>query len=174
MKRSIKKLLRLRSDMGFNFYLADFFFRKIFRQNTNTPWAVHFTSTIHFPERIKRGKNVFPGDSPNNYIHALNGIEIGDYTNLGPNVGIISANHNLIDNLFHDAAPPIKIGRFCWVGMNAVILPGVQLGDFTIVGAGSVVTKSFSEGYCVVAGSPAKIIKHLDKHACIVYSRTKI
>lgn len=55
------------------------------------------------------------------------------------------------------------IGRNCWIGMNAVILPGVKLGDYTIVGAGAVVTHSFPEGYCVIGGVPAKKIKDLDK-----------
>lgn len=173
MKKLLKKVLKLRPEVGLNFYVADFLYRRLLRQNASTPWAIHFTSTVHFANRIKRGKNVFPGDSPNNYIHAFNGIEIGDFTNLGPNVGLISANHNFIDNTQHDVAPPIRIGRFCWIGMNAVILPSVELGDFTIVGAGAIVTKSFLEGYCVLGGSPAKIIKHINKDDCIAYSRSK-
>ncbi|WP_462248664.1 acyltransferase [Ferruginibacter sp.] len=173
MKKIIQNIFGLRKDVGINFYIADFFYRRILRQNADTPWAVHFTSTVYFPKKISRGKNVYPGDSPGNYIEASNGIVIGDYTNIGPNVGIISANHNLIDNAVVDTAAPIKIGNFCWIGMNAVILPGVELGDFTIVGAGTVVTKSFAEGYCVLGGTPAQIIKHLNKDACSQFSKTK-
>lgn len=166
MKKLIRKILGLRNDVGLNFYMSDFFFRKILRQNARVKWAVHYTSTIHNPENIIAGKNVFPGDSPGNYIEASNGVFIGDYTNIGPNVGIISANHDLIDNALHIKAPPIRIGKFCWIGMNTVILPSVQLGDFTVVGAGSVVTHDFPNGYQVIAGNPAKLIKHLDKNAC--------
>ncbi len=173
MKKIIQKLFGLRKDVGLNFYIADFFHRKILRQNADTTWAIHHTSTIHHPQKITRGKNVFIGDSPCNYIEASNGITIGDYTNVGPNVGIISANHNSIDNFKHDKAPPIIIGKFCWVGMNAVILPGVVLGDFTIVGAGSVVNKSFPNGYCVVGGVPAQIINQLDKDACEKHNKLK-
>lgn len=57
----------------------------------------------------------------------------------------------------------VRIGDYCWIGMNVVILPGVVLGTRTIVGAGSIVTKSFPDGYCILAGNPAKIIKNLDK-----------
>lgn len=173
MKRTIQNIFGLRQDVGLNFYMADFFFRKILRQNADTRWAVHHTSTIRCPQKITRGINVYPGDSPGNYIEASNGIIIGDHTNLGPNVGLLSANHNFVDNTTHDPAPPIRLGSFCWIGMNAVILPGVELGDFTIVGAGAVVSRSFSEGYCVLGGSPAKIINTLDKDACKQFSRTK-
>ena len=173
MKKFIQKLFGLRKDVGINFYLADFFHRKLLRRNADTPWAVHFTSTIYFPKNISRGINVYPGDSPGNYIEASNGIIIGDYTNIGPNVGIVSANHNPIDNSIVEVTTPIKIGKFCWIGMNAVILPGVELGDFTIVGAGSVVSKSFPEGYCVLGGAPAQIINYLDKDACKQFSKTK-
>ncbi len=155
--------------MGLNFYMADLIFRKILRQNADTSWAVHFTSKIYYPARIKRGKGVFPGDSPNNYIEASNGIEIGDHTNLGPGVGLISANHNLINNSVHDPAPPIRIGNYCWLGMNSVVLPGVELGDFTVVAAGAVVSSSFPEGHCVIGGVPAQILKKLDKAECEQY-----
>jgi acetyltransferase-like isoleucine patch superfamily enzyme len=50
------------------------------------------------------------------------------------------------------------IGKNCWIGSNAVILPGVELGDNVIVGAGAVVTKSFPENL-KVAGVPAKVIQ---------------
>ncbi len=164
---------RKRGGVSIGFYLRDILFRKILRQNASVKWPIHHTATIHCPENIVRGKNVFPGDSPGVYINAVNGISIGDHTNIGPNVGLISGNHNYINNEKHDAAPPIKIGRFCWLGMGAIILPGVVLGDFTIVGAGAIVTKSFTEGFCVIAGNPAKVIKHLNRTECEVFANSK-
>lgn len=152
--------------MSLGFYVADFLFRKVMRQNSGVKWAIHHTSTIHSPERLTVGRSVYPGDSPGVYINANNGVHIGDFTNLGPNVGILSANHDPVDNDAFTAAPPVHIGNFCWLGMHAVVLPGVRLGDFTIVGAGSVVTKSFEEGYCVIAGNPARLIRQLDRKEC--------
>ena len=170
---NIRSLFNMRRDMSIGFYITDFLFRKLFRQNSGVKWAIHHTATIHNPEKIVRGKNVYPGDSPGIYINASNGFYIGDYTNLGPNVGIISANHDAVNNAAHVAAEPIRIGRFCWLGMGAVILPQVQLADFIIVGAGAVVTKSFTEGYCVIAGNPAKVIKHLNKQECDAFAKSK-
>ncbi|TAH24859.1 MAG: hypothetical protein EAZ07_08700 [Cytophagales bacterium] len=52
----------------------------------------------------------------------------------------------------------MTIGKDCWIGAGAIILPGVNLGDGTIVGAGSIVTRS-TENFSVVAGNPARLIK---------------
>jgi len=173
MKKFIQKIFKLRTDVGINFYITDLFFKKILHLNAHTPWAVHHSSTVIEPLKIKRGVNVYPGDSPGNFIDASNGISIGDYTNIGPNAGILSANHDLIDNSKYTPATPILIGQFCWIGMNAIILPSVILGDFTIVGAGAVVTKSFKDGYQVIAGNPATIIKKLNVIACNELKKTK-
>lgn len=144
-----------------SFYLTDFLFRKILRHNSKVKWPVHFTSTIHSPENLFIGKETFPGDSPGVYINALNKVYIGDFTNIGPKVSIISANHDLRDNNLHMECPPIIIGRHCWIGANAVILPSVELGNHTIVGANAVVTKSFKNGNCVITGNPARLIREL-------------
>jgi len=169
----LKNLFGMRREMSMGFYLTDFVFRRILRQNAGVPWAVHHTSTIHSPDKITCGKGVYPGDSPGVYINAMNGFSIGDYSNIGPNVGIISANHDVVDNAQHVGGNPIAIGRFCWMGMGCVILPNVVLGDFTIVGAGSIVTKSFAEGYCVLAGNPARIIKNLNKDECDAFAQSR-
>ena len=57
------------------------------------------------------------------------------------------------------------LGKECWIGSNAVILPGVRLGEHTVVGAGAVVTKSFEEGWCVIGGVPARKIKDIERPA---------
>src|SRR3954471_6328109 len=104
----LKDLFGMRKEMSFGFYLTDFLFRRILRQNSGVKWAIHHTATIHSPEKIIKGKGVFPGDSPGVYINAVNGIKIGDYTNIGPNVGIVSSNHDLVNNDRHVAGEPIE------------------------------------------------------------------
>ena len=83
----------------------------------------------------------------------------------------MSGNHDAYDLRRQTSGKPVIIGKYCWLGMNCMVLPEVVLGDFTIVGAGAIVTKSFEEGYCVIAGNPAKIIKRLDPSACIKYEK---
>lgn len=162
LRQIVRRLLLVPEQVDLRSYLAYRFWRHVMRVNARVPWPVHFTSRVVCPERVKLGRGTYPGDMPGCYIQAINGIEIGDYTIIAPNVGLISADHDPYDLNRHLPAAPIRIGRYCWIGMNSVILPGVELGDHTIVGAGSVVTKSFPEGYCVVAGVPARLIRRLD------------
>lgn len=169
----LRKALRFRRELSAGFYLTDFLFRKILRQNSGVKYPVHHTATIHVPQKLSRGIGTWPGDSPGVYINAGNGVYVGDFTNLGPNVGIISANHDFENNDLATPAPPIYIGAFCWLGMGAVVLPGVTLGDFTIVGAGAVVTKSFPDGYCVLAGNPARKLKDLNRPNCEAHAAGK-
>ena len=173
MSRRLKHVLGLRPEMSWSFYLLDLVFRRLLRNNAHVKWAVHHTATIHHPQGLSRGIGTFPGDSPGVYINASNGVHVGDFTNLGPHVGLISANHDPVDNNAMLPARPIHIGAFCWLGMGAVVLPGVRLGDFCIVGAGAVVTKSFEEGHCVLAGNPARVIRTLSKEACDARARLR-
>ena len=141
---------------------VNFIFQRILRQNADSPWSVHYTSRVTLPHKIKIGDGVAKSFmlSGGCYIQGGNGIEIGEGTIFAPGVKIISANHdphNLRQKWISER--PIKIGRHCWIGANAVILPGVELGDHVIVGAGTVVTKAFPDGATIV-GNPAR---ELDK-----------
>jgi len=92
------------------------------------------------------------------YMQAINKIYIDASVLIGPDVKIISANHNLDDFDIWDSADAIHIKKNVWIGANVVILPGVNLGDNCVVGAGSIVTKSFGNN-SIIAGNPAKLIK---------------
>lgn len=132
-------------------------------------WPTHASSVVVDPHRIHIGIETSPGLMPGCYIQGSNGVVIGDYTQVAAGVAIISANHALTDNRAHVACPPVRIGRYCWLGAHAVILPGVTLGEYTVVGAGAVVTKSFERGYQVVAGNPARVIRELDPSECVLH-----
>lgn len=136
--------------------------------NKHAYWPVHWTSKVYNVENIIVGIDAYPGIMNGCYIQGKGGINIGDYTQIAPNVSIISANHDLYDSRKH-IPEQVKIGKYCWIGAGAKIMPGVEIGDWTIVGAGAVVTKSFPEGHCIIGGVPAKQIKRLDNEKCIPY-----
>lgn len=136
---------------------------KIFTgNNTDARFPVGRDCRVIYPDNIH-----FDPDDLNNfqsfgiYYQAIGNIFIGKGTYLGPNVGLITANHDVYNPDEHLPPKDIVIGEKCWVGMNSVILPGTVLGNHTVVGAGSIVTKSFPEGNCVLAGNPAKKLKDL-------------
>ena len=85
-------------------------------------------------------------------------VVIGDRTQIGPGVQILTADHP------RDAAGrasglefgrPIRIGRDVWIGGGAIILPGVSVGDDAVIGAGGVVTRDVPAGVTVL-GNPAR------------------
>jgi acetyltransferase-like isoleucine patch superfamily enzyme len=142
------------------------FYQKILGFNRHCYWPVHFTSTVRFPLNIYVGIDAAPGISPGCYIQAVGKIFIGDYTQIAPNVGIISSNHFMLD-IRHHIKNEVRIGRYCRIGMGSIVHPGVVLGDFTTVAAGAVVTSSFPDGYCVISGNPAVIVADYSKNEAI-------
>lgn len=144
------------------------FLQKVMGFNKKAYWPMHFTSIVSNVKNIYAGVDTSPGYSPGCYIQGGGKVYIGDYTQIAPNVGIISSNHDLYDSR-KKIVSEVRIGKYCWIGMNAVILPNVTIGDFTIVGAGAIVTKSFPEGFGVIAGNPARLVKKIDRSQCIPF-----
>ena len=85
-------------------------------------------------------------------------VTIGDRTQIGPGVQILTADHPR-DPARRRAGlefgRPVKIGADVWIGGGAIVLPGVTIGDEAIVGAGAVVTRDVPAGVTVV-GNPAR------------------
>ncbi len=90
-------------------------------------------------------------------------IYVGDYTMLGPNVTLATGGHPILPELREKAYQynmPVRIGRNCWIGAGAVIVPGITIGDNTVIGAGSVVTKDIPANV-VAVGNPCRVLREI-------------
>lgn len=86
-------------------------------------------------------------------------VSIGDNTQIGPNVQILTADHPRDPaqrRQMLEFGRPIAIGANVWIGGGAIILPGVTIGDDAVIGAGSVVTRDVPPGATAV-GNPARV-----------------
>lgn len=86
-------------------------------------------------------------------------VMIGDRTQIGPGVQILTADHPrdpAIRASGLEFGRPIRIGRNVWIGAGAIILPGVSIDDDALIGAGSVVTRDVPAG-ATAFGNPARV-----------------
>lgn len=113
-------------------------------------------------------ENIFLEDNvyiaENCTLYGYGSIKIGEGTVIASNVIIASSEHDYDDplsqvfpfkNTMNDIKKPVEIGKYAWIGMNSIILPGVKIGDGSVVGAGSMVTRNVGD-MIIVAGNPAK------------------
>lgn len=93
-------------------------------------------------------------------------IYIGSYTMIGPNVTVATAGHPILPELREKAYQynmPVHIGKNCWIGAGALIMPGVTIGDNSVIGAGSVVTKDIPSNV-VAYGNPCRVAREINDH----------
>lgn len=103
-------------------------------------------------------------------------IYVGDYTMFGPNVTVATAAHPISPEGRMPVTQynkPVHIGKNCWIGSGAIILPGVTIGDNTVIGAGSVVTKDIPSNV-VAVGNPCKVLREMNDKDVEDYKRLQI
>lgn len=82
---------------------------------------------------------------------------------LGPNVTIATAGHPILPELREQGLQynmPVHIGRNCWIGAGAIIMPGVTIGDNVVIGAGSIVTRDIPSNV-VAVGNPCRVMREI-------------
>ena len=102
-------------------------------------------------------------------------IYVGDYTMFGPNVTVATAGHPVSPELreqIYQYNMPVRIGKNCWIGAGAILLPGVSVGDNTVIGAGSVVTKDIPANI-VAVGNPCRVLRETSERDQIYYFKDK-
>lgn len=114
------------------------------------------------------GKNVWIGafcliDAGHNTLTISDGCNIASgaqiLTHSTVKRCISEGKYNKIDS------KPTKIGKFCFIGANAVVLMGCNIGNHSIVAAGAVIAQnSIIPPYSIVAGVPARIIGNSRKY----------
>jgi maltose O-acetyltransferase len=90
-------------------------------------------------------------------------IKVGDHSQLGPAVQVLTADHPRDPELRLadvELARPVIVGANVWIGGGAILCPGVTIGDHSVIGAGSVVTRDVPERV-IAAGNPCRVIRQL-------------
>ncbi len=103
-------------------------------------------------------------------------IYVGDNTMFGPNVIVATAGHPILPELRKEGYQfnmKVTIGKNCWIGAGAIILPGVTIGDNSVIGTGSVVTKDIPSGV-VAVGNPCRILRSINENDKKYYFKDRI
>ena len=127
-------------------------------------WGGHH---VHFGKNVYANFNLTLVDDTHIYI--------GDHTMIGPNVVIATGGHPLLPELRqkgYQYNAPVHIGKNCWIGAGAIIVPGITIGDHSVIGAGSVVTKDIPSNVLVV-GNPCKVLREISDYDREYYYRDR-
>ena len=122
---------------------------------------------VHFGKNIYANFNLTMVDDGHIYV--------GDYTMFAPGVIVATAGHPILPELretVYQYNMPVHIGKNCWIGAGAIILPGVTIGDRVVVGAGSVVTKDLPSNV-VAVGNPCRVVREINEHDRIYYFKNR-
>jgi acetyltransferase-like isoleucine patch superfamily enzyme len=113
---------------------------------------------------LSLGDDCFVGDEC--LLDLAEGIELGAQVTLAERVMILTHTNvgyrdHPLQRHFPPSAKPVVIEKGCFVGAQAMILPGVRIGERSFVAAGAVVTRDVPPN-SLVQGIPARIVRTLD------------
>ena len=128
-------------------------------------WAGRF---VHFGKNIYANFGLTLVDDTHIYV--------GDNVMFGPNVVIATAGHPILPELREQGLQynaPVHIGKNCWFGAGALVMPGVTIGEGSVIGAGSVVTRDIPANV-VAVGNPCRVLRPIGEHDRQFYFRDRV
>lgn len=145
--------------VGLNYIFRNYFLGHLAR------WApLGINLLIHRLRGVKMGKGVYIDPSATIETAYPENITIGNDVRITANAIImthIKAPHALRNQgIIPLVKQPVVLEDHCFIGVNAVIMPGVTIGRGSVVTSGSVVLTNVPPAV-MVTGNPAKIVKRL-------------
>lgn len=112
----------------------------------------------HFQHVANRKCELILGDhssvTSRHFIDCTGGVEIGAFTTVGGAQSQV-LSHFLDPYECRQTCKRVEVGRYCFIGTKALLLPGSGLPDYSILGGGSVLTKKQTISHTLYAGNPA-------------------
>ena len=129
----------------------------------------------HFAHQTYRRPELIVGEhsaiTNRHLLDCTNSVTIGKFTTFaGFHSQIISHSIDIEEN--RQSSKPVRVGDYCFVGTNCVLLGGSALPDFCVLGAKSLLNKTFTDTYQLYGGVPAQPIKALSRD-CKYFQRTE-
>lgn len=113
--------------------------------------------TVGYDATLTIGADAFFNDGSSIVCHSS--TTIGADCAISWGVRILDTDiHEVIREGSTGPRAPVRIGRHCWIGANALVMKGAQLGDGTVVAAGAVVTSEIPP-HSLVTGIPGRAIR---------------
>lgn len=119
-------------------------------------WRIEILNgSVRLGHRVRIGNNFF--------LNCGSEVSIDDDCTISANVFIgttdvvIANDINKPFNQWDVVERPVSIGRGCFIGFGAALLPGTTLADGCVVGANSVVRGNFGPG-SVISGIPGRLL----------------
>lgn len=144
--------------LAFNYLWRTWFLGNLVR------WAPRFfILSLHRWRGVKVGNGCFIDTTAIIETAHPENISIGDDVRIAAHVVImthIKPPHLLREaNIMPSVVKSVVLEDHCFIGVNAVIMPGVTVGKAAVVGSGAVVVNNVPP-FTLVAGNPAKVVKN--------------
>lgn len=128
------------------------FYKHVMQYKINKGASIHLGCKFNCKGKFSLGIN----STINQFCRIDNrgGVYIGDNVSVSPYVKLITADHNLYDPACVGREAPIIIKDYCFIGSDAMILPGVTMERGSALGAKSLLNRNTEPDF-VYAGMPA-------------------